>query len=76
MIIEVTKKVEVEISSGDITKFRKDNRNCTNDGPLSVDDNIAQILADTKATSLILRRDRSVETITSIDNITDLKITR
>lgn len=71
-VITVTKLVRVHVSQKEVTKFRKENPSCTHLGPLSVDENIEKVIADTKATELIYSRDRLVETTTSLDEETDL----
>ena len=76
MIVDVTKKVTVEITQQDVMSFRKINPGCTQHGPLSVDENIIQILADTKATDMINSRSALVKTGTSIDGVVTSTIVR
>lgn len=71
-VITVKKFVRVHVSKKEVSKFRKENPACTHMGPLSVDENIEKVIADTKATELIYARDRLVETTTSVDEDTDL----
>lgn len=74
--IKVTKEVVVSIDTGMISDYRKNNKAATTKGPLSVDDNIIQVIADTLATDKIASRSADVKTSTSMDEHADIQIRR